>query len=153
MALFFRKQKDVKEDKPKASQVKAVPITEKTSMKDLYAAAEVKTPVKAKDGKKEEKKIKFASAYKILIKPLVTEKVSNLGALNKYVFAVNINANKVEIAKAMHSVYGVKPLAVNILKVKGKESGYGRISGRRKDWKKAVVTLPEGQTIKVYEGV
>jgi large subunit ribosomal protein L23 len=50
-------------------------------------------------------------------------------------------------------VYKVKPLSVNIVKVKGKKVSRGRISGRRKDFKKAVVTLKKGETISVYEGV
>jgi len=84
---------------------------------------------------------------------LVTEKVSNLGALNKYVFAVAPKTNKVEVAKAVKEIYGIKPVNVNMIKMAGKKARYGRISGRRKDWKKAIVTLPAGQTIKIYEGV
>ncbi|MDD5071997.1 MAG: 50S ribosomal protein L23 [Patescibacteria group bacterium] len=89
----------------------------------------------------------------MLLKPLVTEKATNLGVLNKYVFAVSSKANKIEIAKAVEEVYGIKPVKVNIIKGKGKTIRSGRIFGKRKDWKKAVVALPEGKTIKIYEGV
>ena len=84
---------------------------------------------------------------------MVTEKVSGLGALNKYVFAVANHTNKIQVAKAVKEIYGLKPLGVNIIKMEGKPARYGRISGKRKDWKKAIITLPAGQTIKIYEGV
>jgi len=61
--------------------------------------------------------------------------------------------NKIEVAKAVKEIYGVKPVRVNMIKMAGKQARYGRISGRRKDWKKAIITLPSGQTIKIYEGV
>jgi len=76
-----------------------------------------------------------------------------LGALNKYVFAVAKNTNKIEVAKAIKEIYGIKPVGVNVIRMSGKKARYGRISGRRKDWKKAIITLPKGETIKVYEGV
>ncbi|MFA5163371.1 MAG: 50S ribosomal protein L23 [Patescibacteria group bacterium] len=89
----------------------------------------------------------------MLIKPLVTEKATNLSAQNQYVFMVAPRANKIEVAKAVASVYHVKPLGVNLVNVKGKQVTRGRVRGNRKDWKKAIVTLAAGQTIKMYEGV
>ncbi|MDO8592595.1 MAG: 50S ribosomal protein L23 [bacterium] len=143
MALFNKKTEDKKKsetaEKPEAK-----------SMKDLYSGAGESVKGKAAAVVK---KAAYGNAYKILAKPLVTEKVSNLGVLNKYVFAVSAYANKIEVAKAVKEVYGVKPVSVNIIKMQGKIARYGRISGRRKDWKKAIVTLPKGETIKVYEGV
>ncbi|MCG2691137.1 50S ribosomal protein L23 [Candidatus Parcubacteria bacterium] len=76
-----------------------------------------------------------------------------MNAENKYIFEVAKKANKIEIAKAVIEVYGIKPVSVNIIKMQGKKTRYGKIAGKRKDWKKAVVTLPEGESIKVYEGV
>ncbi|KKR91656.1 MAG: 50S ribosomal protein L23 [Parcubacteria group bacterium GW2011_GWC2_42_12] len=124
--------------------------TEIKSMKDLYGPA---AATKTKQVKKGQTRAAYGNAYKILVKPLVTEKVSNLGALNKYVFAVASDANKIEIAKAIKEIYGIKPLGVNIIKILGKQTRYGKISGKRKDWKKAIITLPKGETIKIYEGV
>lgn len=158
MGLFSRKKittqtkeekADLTKKKTKANLVnKDNKKEEKTSMKDLY---NLKGEVKEAKGKKKE--IKYGLAYKILIKPLVTEKVSNLGAVNKYVFEVAANANKIEVAKAIHEVYGIKPIKINIIKIAGKKAGYGRITGKRKNWKKAIVSLPAGESIKVYEGV
>jgi large subunit ribosomal protein L23 len=156
MSIFAKKTENKKKPAVKAAPVsdlkKAKPAEAKEevkSMKDLYGAP----AVKAKDAKKDELRAAYGQAYKILAKPLVTEKVSNLGALNKYVFAVAVSANKIEIAKAVKEIYGIKPVSVNIINKTGKKARYGRVGGKRKDWKKAIVTLPAGQTIKVYEGV
>ncbi|KKR13265.1 MAG: 50S ribosomal protein L23 [Candidatus Falkowbacteria bacterium GW2011_GWA2_39_24] len=163
MAIFSKKpttKKDQTETKPvvkvakkavKKESVAKVVKTEAKSMKDLYEAGSVKKVVK-EDGQKIEVK-RSGQAYRILVKPLVTEKVSDLSGLRKYVFAVAMKANKIEVAKAIMETYGVKPSKVNILKVEGKRVRRGRISGQRKNWKKAIVTLPAGQSINVYEGV
>ena len=147
MSLFGKKIED-KKDK-KTAKKPAGKTDAGASMKDLYG--DDKKPVENKDGVKKE--VKTGNAYKVLVKPLVTEKASVLGAENKYFFAVALKANKIEIAKAIREVYGVKPEKVNIINMGGKEVRFGRTLGKRKDWKKAIITLPEGKTIKVYEGV
>ena len=135
--------KDTKDDKKK-NKTNDKPEEEK-SMKDLYTASgEMK--------KKDDKKVP-GQAYRVLIKPMVTEKATTLGSSNQYVFMVGINTNKIEVSKAIQEVYGVKPISVNIIKVKGKKVNRGRITGKRKDFKKAVITLKKGDTISVYEGV
>ena len=96
---------------------------------------------------------KSAKAYRILLRPLITEKAAELSAVNKYLFVVENSANKIEVARAIESVYGIKPEQVNIANVSGKKVRRGRLFGRRKDWKKAIVTLPDGKTINIYEGV
>jgi len=125
--------------------------TEEKSMKDLYGSAS--EPKKAEAKKADEKSKRSGNAYRILVKPLITEKASILGAENKYFFEVAIRANKIEVAKAIEEVYGIKPIKVNVVSMIGKHTRYGRVFGKRKDWKKAIVTLPKGQSIKVYEGV
>lgn len=90
-------------------------------------------------------------AHRILIKPRVTEKTANLAKENKYVFEVANGINKIEVKKALEAVYGVAATDVNIIKMKGKKTGaMRRIFGKRKDWKKAVVTLKNGESIDVY---
>jgi len=156
MGLFNKKTEEKKQPAVKSAKVKDAKSSVKTetevkSMKDLYGTAEAeKAKPAAKGG---QKKSIHGYAYKIIMKPLVTEKVSGLGALNKYVFAVAKNANKIEVAKAIKEIYGIRPVGVNVIRMIGKKARYGRISGRRKDWKKAIVTLPKGETIKIYEGV
>ncbi len=143
----------------------------KTKSKAQEAQKKVETPkkmAKKAEEKKEEKKVetvvakplakgeikgKSKQAYKVLIKPLVTEKAADLGALGKYVFAVNPKINKIEVKKAIRTIYGVEPVGVTILNFSGKSVRYGRVSGRTKNWKKAVVTLKPGDKIEIYEGV
>jgi len=146
MALFGNKKTD-------ASDKKATPKKEEVavSMKDLYTEGSTKT-VKA-SGAKAKKQASANDSYRVLVKPLVTEKATNLGAHNKYAFVVSLKANKISVAKAIEDTYGVKPLKVNIANVSGKKVARGKIRGQRKDWRKAVVTLPQGKTIKIYEGV
>lgn len=155
MWIFGKKTEDKKGEAAKTVKVSDAKIAAKTeaetkSMKDLYSAPAAGKTKQAKQGAE---RAAYGNAYKILVKPLVTEKVSNLGVLNKYVFVVARDANKIEVAKAIREIYGVKPVGVNVIKMSGKKARYGRINGRRKDWKKAIVTLPAGQTIKIYEGV
>lgn len=118
---------------------------------------EEKVIVKEKPAKEEEKKknktaVK-ANAYRILEKPLITEKVTDLGAYNKYAFQVSLNANKSEVKKAVKEVYGVEPICVNIVNVSGKKVRFGRVSGKTKNKKKAIITLKKGEKIEVYQGV
>jgi large subunit ribosomal protein L23 len=91
--------------------------------------------------------------YEILRRPLVTEKVTRQGSQNQYAFEVSLNANKVQIKEAVEMAFKVNVVAVNTSRVHGKERSLGRTKGFTPDWKKAVVTLQEGQKIEVFEGV
>ncbi|PIT88695.1 MAG: 50S ribosomal protein L23 [Candidatus Magasanikbacteria bacterium CG10_big_fil_rev_8_21_14_0_10_36_32] len=92
-------------------------------------------------------------AEKIIIKPLVTEKTAVMESLNKYGFIVSRQATKEQIKRAVNELYGIKPIAVNMVNVQGKSVRFGRNNGRRSDYKKALVTLPIGKTITIHEGV
>jgi large subunit ribosomal protein L23 len=154
MALFGSKTTSTEDKKPAAAKtkadVKAVEAKkEAPSMKDLYAeTTTAKVAAKAKGVEH-----KHAASSRALVKPLITEKASHLASENKYVFVIARGANKIETAKAIQAVYGVKPVDVNIINMKGKKVARGKVRGQRKDWKKAIVTLAKGDTIKVYEGV
>lgn len=93
----------------------------------------------------------------VLKKPLVTEKVSSLNEKGKYGFIVDINANKVEIKKAVEKQYGVNVASVNTMNVMGKlKTRYtktGILAGRKPSYKKAIVTLAEGEVIDFYSNV
>jgi large subunit ribosomal protein L23 len=108
------------------------------------------------DGKKTDTKVgaakpaKTSFAYRVLRKPQVTEKAAHLSDSNKYVFEVSLDSNKIEIAKAVNDLYKVKPLSVNIVRMSGKKVRFGRRFGKRKSWKKAIVTLKKGDKIEVY---
>lgn len=116
-----------------------------------------KTEVK-KEKKPAGKKAKGAAVIssdlvRVISKPLVTEKAATLASKGQYVFVVAQGANRVHVRAAVKAMYGVTPVSVNIQRVRGKAVRFGRISGQRKSWKKAIVTLPKGKTIDVYEGV
>ena len=94
-------------------------------------------------------------ARDILIRPLITERTTQLMAEGKYVFVVAKAANKIEIAKAVEEIFGVKVAKVNTLNMQGKEKRTGRFpAGRRAAWKKAMVTLtPDSKSIEIFEGM
>ncbi|MBE9526310.1 MAG: 50S ribosomal protein L23 [Proteobacteria bacterium] len=91
--------------------------------------------------------------FTVLIAPHVSEKSAlNAEYNNQYVFKVAIDANKPEIKQAVESVFDVKVLKVQTSVAKGKVKQFGRMTGRRKNWKKAYVTLAEGSTIEMMSG-
>jgi len=91
---------------------------------------------------------------KIIKRPIITERSTYLqGNGNKYVFEVDRNANKIEIAYAVKKIFDVTVLDVQTLNMKGKPKKLGVFSGRRPNWKKAIVTLKEGDYIEVFEEV
>ncbi len=98
------------------------------------------------------KELKTKIAYKILLRPLVTEKMAIEAGENKYGFLVNRQATKNQVKQAVEEIYKVKPVSVNTINVQGKIVRRGRNSGKRSDVKKAIVTLASGQTI-THEGV
>lgn len=83
-----------------------------------------------------------------LIQPRISEKAGALGRLNKYVFVVKNKTNKVEVKKAVESKYQVKVVRVNIVNTKGKIKRLGQIAGKTPGFKKAIVTLKKGESIK-----
>ncbi len=94
----------------------------------------------------------------ILIKPIVTEKMTHQGeTLNRYGFIVDKRANKIEIKKAVEELYGVTVENVNTMRYGGKKrSRYTRtgiIEGKTKAYKKAIVTLAEGEAIDFYSNI
>ncbi|EGS33671.1 MULTISPECIES: 50S ribosomal protein L23 [unclassified Veillonella] len=91
--------------------------------------------------------------FDVLIRPIITEKTTLLMQENKYTFQVPLNANKVEIRKAVESIFNVKVEKVATIRVLGKTKRMGRTMGKRSDYKKAIVTLKAGETIELFEGV
>jgi len=89
----------------------------------------------------------------VLLKPLMTEKLSDLQAKeNKVAFVVHPDANKVDIRRAVEKRFNVKVDKVATIRMQGKMKRMGRFAGRRPNWKKAVVTLHEGSKIEFFEG-
>jgi large subunit ribosomal protein L23 len=141
MSIFSKKHKEEKKDESK-KEVAEVKVAEK---------AGVISNREQKDNK--ERKYNNLSTHQILIRPLVTEKGALIGAENKYLFEVSPRTNKSEVRKAIEHSYNVKPEKINIINVKGKTTRSGKSVGHLKNWKKAVVSLKQGDKISVYEGV
>ena len=89
-------------------------------------------------------------AEEIIIKPIVTERSSMDLQEGKYTFKVNKKATKVEIAKAVEKLFGVKVLKVNTISVKGKQKRVGAHVGMTSDWKKAIVTIDTNPSEETY---
>ncbi len=94
----------------------------------------------------------------ILLKPIVTEKMTGLGEdMNRYGFLVHKNANKIQIRQAVEKMYGVSVTSVNTMnyggKIKSRYTKSGIVTGKTNTYKKAIVTLAEGETIDFYSNI
>lgn len=92
--------------------------------------------------------------YDIIHRPIITEKTNiQKEESNQVTFEVDRQANRVEIKRAIEKIFNVHVATVRTMQVKGKVKRRGRIEGRRKNWKKAIVTLTPGERIDFFEGV
>jgi len=156
MALFKRKKKI--EENPSTRSAPSTRLRDSVrsgSPLPLDAARgrseKVAKPKPAKSVKTDVRR--FSDVDRILVKPLLTEKISEAGMYNQYAFEVKPNTNKIQIKKAIETYYKVKPVRVNIVNVRGRSVRWGRTQGKTRAWKKAIVTLRAGDKIEVYEGV
>lgn len=155
MSIFSKKKNTsdeaIKEDE-KVAKVKPADDKEDLTLAQLEEK-------ESKTARSDKKKVGIVSnkqtglAYKWILRPVITEKATYLGAENKYIFQVSLKANKIEIRKAIEKLYNVDVIKLNIIRSRGKKVTYGRINGTTRRTKKAIVTLKQGQSISVYEGV
>lgn len=90
--------------------------------------------------------------HRVLVQPLLTEKITGLREKTNTVgFVVHPESNRVQIKQAVEALLKVKVEKVNLMNVRGKVKRLGRFSGKRSDWKKAFVTLKEGEKLEMYE--
>jgi len=91
--------------------------------------------------------------FEIIKRPLDTEKLDRMrDRENKFAFEIDIKANKTEVKQAIEQLFKVKVVAVKTAIVRGKFRRIGRSEGQRPNWKKAIVTLKEGDAISLFEG-
>ena len=142
MGLFnkLKKNKEVekKAEKPEVKVEKKVEKKEENVVEKKVA----KKAVKIK-----------GDAHKVLIKSIISEKASIAEASGVYTFMINKRSTKTDVKSAIQQVYGIVPKKVRIMNMEGKKARYGRVAGRRSDWKKALLTLSKGQSISIHEGV
>lgn len=92
-------------------------------------------------------------SHEVIIRPLITEKTSIQKELsNQLSFEVDRRANRIEIKQAIESIFNVRVAAVKTMQITGKIKQRGRITGKRRDWKKAIVKLMPGERIDFFEG-
>jgi len=133
----------------------AVSIAPSLGSTKIVPKAKVAPPVVAPESRRKVAVTKKTDndIFKIISKPLITEKATDLTALNKYCFIVPVSVNKSEVIKAVINLYGVKPIRINFIKRRGRKVRYGHSSGETKTVKKAIVTLAADDKIELYEGV
>ncbi len=146
---WAKKKQDAGTEAAAPATEKAAPTEKKTTAKKEGAAKKTRTkapaaPVALGKGGVHEK---------VLLAPLLSEKILALKAMNKYAFEVAVDAKKKTVALAVEERYGVKPTAVHFITNEGKKVRSGRAFGRRSDCKKAIVTLPSGSALTLHEGV
>lgn len=93
------------------------------------------------------------TAKDVLNRPLISEKSVEMMEHNKYCFKVDKRANKIQISKAVEEIFDVTVLSVNTSNYRGKKRRMGAFEGKKADWKKAIVTLKEGDSIPFFEGM
>ncbi len=87
----------------------------------------------------------------VIIRPVLSEKSTDLAEENKYVFQVAMNANKHLIKKAVKEIFNVNPKKINVMKVRGKRKRVRHQYGYTTSWKKAIVTIAKGEKIELFE--
>ncbi|MBI4090607.1 MAG: 50S ribosomal protein L23 [Candidatus Komeilibacteria bacterium] len=145
MSLFDRFKKEKKHAAPAHKQKEKEPAT--LTVRQEQEAARKVSVTKLK---------KFATgivAQRILLKPIVSEKSAHLHTLRQYVFKVSPQANKISVKKAIYEAYHEEPASVRIIRVQGKRVVRGTVRGQRSSYKKAIVMMPKGVTLPIYEGV
>ena len=90
------------------------------------------------------------SPYNVIIRPIISERSFDFMSANKYTFEVAKSAPKEEIADAIEKLFNVKVVKVNTMNVRGKKKRVRYAVGTTRSWKKAIVTLAEGDTIEVF---
>ncbi|HLN18539.1 MAG TPA: 50S ribosomal protein L23 [Patescibacteria group bacterium] len=94
----------------------------------------------------------FQIAYRVLLEPWITEEATRIAELNKYIFKVAKNSDKNQIKKAVEEVYGVKVISINTVNIPAKKRVRGATVGKKSGFKKAIVTVKEGEKIELFEG-
>ena len=151
----------VKPAKKEATPTPKEKVEKEKTIGDHVRDAETKKPKTVRDeldavkkGKPRKGQTEGVFAHRILLRPVVSEKSAHLHGLNQYIFMITPDANKVSVKKAIFEAYHVEPVDVKIISMKGKKVRHRMTNmGQRKGYKKAIVCMPKGTSLPVYEGV
>jgi len=149
--IFGKKEEKAEKPEKNFERGDLVPVKKKSVAKKVETAKTEK--IKKEAAKRKVSRKDENIAHKILFENMISEKSTMLAVENKYVFRVDKNAGKFQIKEAVEGYYGVQVVGVNTVKIKPKKRIHGRTIGWKKGFKKAVVTLKEGDTITAVEGV
>lgn len=142
MAIFKRKK-----------TVEAAPATDELAKAIAPAKEAAPKAAKKSTAKKTSARSVSTLAMRTILAPLATEKTAHLADRGVYGFLVAKDANRIAVRQAFRELYNVTPVKVNIINVRGTTKRVGRFTGRSSDYKKALVTLPKGSHINVFESV
>ena len=151
MGLFDKLKRKVKKEAAgeKKSRVVSVEAGGETAKKP-----ETANPIAlAPQGEVKPKVLGGQLSGKVILSPVVSEKSAAAEGAGVYTFRVNPKAGKYLVKEAIKTIYGITPKKIRVLNLEGKKTSFGHRSGKRADWKKAVITLPVGKTINIHEGV
>lgn len=152
MAIWDRFKKNQEQEAPQKSVAAKVAKTQGKS-DDKPVAKKKADAKKAPDASEHVATAASDQAAATILAPIVTEKAASLSENSVMVFKVAQNANRVQVRNAFRELYNVTPVKVNIINVRGKRVRFGRQRGQRVGMKKALVTLPKGTRIDIFEGV
>ena len=135
-----------------AEEIKEIKPAKKTTTKKTEKVEEKKPAKTTKKASKKTETVKTGKAtvksYDCIIKPILSEEtMKNMETMNKITVQVMKNSNKVEIKNAFETIFGVKVKQVNVSNVRAKDKRVGKYSGKKSSYKKAIITLAEGQSL------
>ncbi len=136
-----------------------MPILKKATKKEASAAKPAKAKVaKVVDAPVATKTARAARSLSVLasrtiVGPVASEKSAGQAAKNVYAFYVAVDANRITVKQAIRELYNITPVRVNIMNIRGTARRFGRFTGRTNNLKKALVTLPLGSHLDIFETV
>ena len=142
---FFRKKQ-----KEQLAAVQGEPVRDEKNTRATRGAA---APAAGASAAPLRERKTGAYAPGVIVSPLVSEKAVRDEKHGTYTFIIDRRANSTMVVQAIEAMYGVRPSHVRVVNMPGKRVRFGGVRGQRGDWKKAMVTLPKGQTISIHEGV
>lgn len=150
MSIFKRDTKKTTDAADLAAEVK---VEKSTATKTTAKKVTRKVVKKETETKIAPNKAVSALTARTLLAPLVTEKTAHLADAGVYAFLVPVSASRVAVGQAFREMYKVTPVRVNIIRVHGKEHRFGGNISRQSDWKKALVFVPKGTRIDIFEKI
>lgn len=144
MALldFLKKKEEIEKSKKPVEKTEKVSAVKKTSKTTKKAEKIQSAPSKVVAGKN-------GFSFNVIKQPHISEKGTYLAEKNQYIFDVSPTFSKQEIKKSVEGIYGVNVLSVNTIKIPAKKRRLGKTEGFRKKYKKAIVTIKEGEKIEI----